>query len=270
MIHDEFQTYLSIEEWKSQFSSLVAIFSTKNGGVSKQPFETLNTGLHVQDEGKDVIKNREILGQSCEAPLSNWVTAEQVHGCYIQKAGAADAGRGCYDYSSAVKQTDGLWTTNENLFLSLCYADCVPVYFVDPKSKFIGVVHAGWKGTVHNISGLMINEARSAGAELSDIQCYVGPSIGSCCYVVDDFVIDKIKGCLSADTHSSFQEISKGQYSLDLKTVNKQLLLNAGLNEDQIGVSLNCTSCDDEIFFSHRRDQGKTGRMSAVIGWKES
>ncbi|TDL35506.1 peptidoglycan editing factor PgeF [Jeotgalibacillus sp. S-D1] len=269
MTKEHSPAFLSIDKWKSEFPSLVAAFSTKNGGVSQGSFRSLNVGLHVNDMDESVIRNREILSEACSSNLSQWVFADQVHGSAIKRTGHFDRGKGTLSYQEALPETDGLWTMERNVFLSLCFADCVPIYFVEPQTQFIGIAHAGWKGTVQNIAGRMINEAIEAGVAIGQIQAFIGPSIGDCCYVVDDIVIQEVKNCLSEMFHSSFSKQSKGQYTLDLKAVNEQLLLNAGLAKEQIAISSYCTSCEESLFFSHRKDKGKTGRMAAVIGWKE-
>lgn len=269
MTKENSPAFLSIDKWRSEFPSLVAAFSTKNGGVSEGAFHSLNLGLHVNDDQNSVVKNREILSSACSSNLSQWVFADQVHGASIKSIGHSDRGKGALTYYNAIPKTDGLWTMDRNVFLSLCFADCVPIYFVEPNTQFIGVVHAGWKGTVLNIAGEMINEAIGAGVDIDRMQTYIGPSIGKCCYVVDDIVIQEVKNCLSETSHASFSEQSIGQYRLDLKAVNEQLLINAGLKKEQIGISPYCTSCEESLFFSHRKDKGRTGRMAAVIGWKE-
>ncbi|MDG5470212.1 peptidoglycan editing factor PgeF [Jeotgalibacillus sp. ET6] len=269
MIRERSETFLSIKKWKEQLPGLTAVFSTKNGGFSEKEFASLNTGMHVQDDESQVIQNRNKLGMHARAPIENWVCAEQVHGSIIKKVHSKHKGRGTTNYFNAIPGTDGLWTFETNLFLSLCFADCVPLYFAEPDSKFIGVAHAGWKGTVQNIAGKMIQQAIENKVDPARIQIYIGPSIGKCCYEVNDAVANQVQFCLNRAEHSSLTRKVNGKYNLDLKQLNKQLLLDAGIKEDQISLSSSCTSCEKELFFSHRRDHGKTGRMSAVLGWRE-
>ncbi|PPA72125.1 peptidoglycan editing factor PgeF [Jeotgalibacillus proteolyticus] len=260
--------FLTIEDWTKEIPSLVAIFSAKNGGVSSGAFSSLNLGLHVKDLPEDVISNRRILAEELDAPAANFIWADQIHGADIRKVTHNECGAGTLLFENAIPETDGLWTVERNVFLALCFADCVPLFFAEPDSGFAGAAHAGWKGTVLNIAGAMVHEAEMAGTDLSKLKCYIGPSIGSCCYEVDDFVINKVKNCLGENEHKSFIKKTDLTYSLDLKEVNKQLLINAGILESNISISSLCTSCEDDLFFSHRRDQGKTGRMAAVIGWR--
>ncbi|MEW9501383.1 peptidoglycan editing factor PgeF [Jeotgalibacillus marinus] len=269
MIQSNAESFLHVEKWKADFPSLVASFSTKNGGVSMGPYQSLNCGLHVNDHRADVVTNRTLLGTDCDAPITKWVMADQVHGDTIKYVTSDDVGKGSTHYEDALAKTDGLWTTEKNVFLSLCYADCVPIYYMDPVSNFAGVAHAGWKGTVKDIAGSMIRVAENAGVDSTNLQVAIGPSIGPCCYLVDDYVINKVNDSLIKEVPNVYHKLEEGQYRLDLKMVNYQLLLQAGLNEKQIITSSYCTSCEEQLFFSHRRDQGVTGRMVAVIGWKE-
>ncbi len=179
-------------------------------------------------------------------------------------------GKGTTDYQSAIAGTDGLYTEEARLLLALCFADCVPLYFMAPKHGMIGLAHAGWKGTVKNIAGEMVrlwHECEQI--PLEDIYVVIGPSIGACCYIVDDRVITRVDRVLEGEEKLPYKQVSIGQYALDLKELNKVLLIKAGIHEEHIDVSGYCTSCADHLFFSHRRDQGKTGRMMAFIGRKE-
>ncbi|MBD1379946.1 peptidoglycan editing factor PgeF [Metabacillus arenae] len=254
----------------TQLKDVVAGFSTKNGGVSKSHFESLNTGLHVHDDPEDVINNRRRIADFLSFPLESWVCAEQTHKDRIKKVSRLDAGKGATEYLTSIQDTDGLYTGEKGLLLVLCYADCVPIYFYDHDKKLVGVVHAGWKGTVANIAGKMIQRwKQEENSAIESIQAVIGPSICENCYVVDDYVVDQVNKHLHKSDDKPYEEVSKGQYRLDLKKLNRQLLLKAGLKQEQIHSSSLCTSCHSDLFFSHRRDRGKTGRMMSFIGLKE-
>lgn len=243
-------------------------FTTKRGGVSIGPFATLNVGMHVEDDEDAVYKNRTIVAETLGLPIERWVCAHQVHGVHIEKVTKAHAGKGVRTYDTALPHTDGLYTNERQLTLALCFADCVPLYFFSPSKKLIGLAHAGWKGTVHNIAGQMVKRWSEEGVDASDMYVVIGPAIGRCCYIVDDRVIEFVQKALVNSSQSLYNETSKGQYALDLKEMNKQLLQQAGVPVDHIAVSSYCTSCERSLFFSHRRDGGKTGRMMALIGWR--
>ena len=144
--------YLVVDSWTKKDSRVVAGFTTKNGGVSQQDFQTLNIGFHVQDYLEDVKANRQILADRLSFPLDCWVGAEQTHETHIHRVYHSDAGKGAAEYESSFKKTDGLYTSDKNILLTLVFADCVPILFYAPKQGFVGVAHAGWKGTVGEIA----------------------------------------------------------------------------------------------------------------------
>lgn len=265
------ESLLFLRPWMDLSDKLVVGFTTKNGGFGKEDYETLNLGLHVQDKPSTVVANRQTVADQLKMPLSKWVCAEQVHKNLIMKVTEADSEKGVYDYKEGIPQTDGIYTNRKELLLTLCFADCVPLYFFAPKHGMIGLAHAGWKGTVEDIGGEMIKRWTEEGIPLNDIYAAIGPAIEGCCYIVDDRVIDLVKNVLGADNDGSpfYTVVSEGQYSLNLKEVNKHLLQKAGVQEDHLLVSDLCTSCREDVFFSHRRDGGKTGRMLSFIGYRE-
>ncbi|WP_242688515.1 peptidoglycan editing factor PgeF [Bacillus sp. Cs-700] len=245
----------------------IAGFSTRRNGVSQTPFSSLNLGFHVPDEAKDVLENREILAGDIERPLNQWVVGEQIHGAALAKIFSKDKGRGSTDHHDAISSVDGLYTDDEGVLLTALYADCVPLYFYAPKANRVGLAHAGWKGTTKNIAGEMINAWKQDGIKAEDIYAAIGPSIGKCCYEVDDGVVNQVNSLL-LNKATLYEETSKGKYQLDLKTVNRELLLKAGVQSSHLSTSSYCTSCSD-LFFSHRKEEGKTGRMMAYIGLGE-
>ncbi|MFC0271208.1 peptidoglycan editing factor PgeF [Metabacillus herbersteinensis] len=272
MLKEPFQdrgnSSLKIDTWNELNKNIVAGFTSKHGGKSKGHFESLNLGLHVHDSPIDVIKNREILANSLSFPLSSWVFADQIHSNRIEKVSKNDRGQGAFSYQDSILKSDGLYTDSRNVMLALCYADCVPLYFVAPERSLIGLAHAGWKGTVQDIAGEMVRKWQTdEGVLTEEISVVIGPAIGECCYIVDDHVISHVKPLVQNEL-LPYNLVSEGQYQLNLKLLNKQLLIKAGIKEKNIVVSNWCTSCEDKLFFSHRRDQGKTGRMLSYVGLK--
>ncbi|MFS0654186.1 peptidoglycan editing factor PgeF [Bacillus sp. 179-C3.3 HS] len=277
-IYDPFQQKapyaMAIHDWTNMTCSgrqkVLAGFTTKNGGCSLDSYQSLNTGLHVGDDASHVNRNRQVIAEESAVPLSEWVFADQTHEDHIIKVTKEHKGKGSRHYHDALPGTDGLYTSEPNIMLALCFADCVPLYFLAPQAGLIGTAHAGWKGTVKQIGAKMVDIWRSEeGVAIDQIQVVIGPSIGSCCYVVDDVVVDQVKK-LPCPTEEVYSEISSGQYNMDLNTLNKNILLHAGVKEENIQVSSLCTSCHDDLFFSHRRDRGKTGRMMSFVGFKEA
>ncbi|WP_442599422.1 peptidoglycan editing factor PgeF [Neobacillus sp. D3-1R] len=261
--------YFYLLQWGNEFPQLTAGFTTKNGGYSKEEFSSLNLGLHVGDSNELVCKNKQKLSDLIQIQTTNWVAAEQTHGINIKKISKSDSGRGTFEYSDSIRDTDGFYTSEKGILLTLCYADCVPIYFLDKKSKMIGVAHAGWKGTVHGIAREMIQKWTQEGIDPKNILVAIGPSICEKCYIVDDFVIDFVQKILEDVEEKPYNQIKEGQYQLNLKQLNKILLIQSGVLESNISVTNYCSSCHHNEFFSHRRDYGKSGRMMGFIGWKE-
>jgi YfiH family protein len=263
------QSYYTIKSWMSQFPGLVTGMTTKHGGASTGEFESLNLGFHVGDNRSQVCSNREKLSELLEFPLGHWVGAEQTHGVHLKKVSKEDRGNGSNSYENSIKDTDGFYTNEEGILLSLCFADCVPLFFIAPEFRMIGIAHAGWKGTVGQIAKEMIHAWGKEGIRPEQISVVIGPSICEKCYIVDKRVIKLVENTLVGVEKLPYNLISDGQYSLDLREVNRQILLKSGVPETNILITGFCSSCDVE-FFSHRRDQGRTGRMLTFIGWKET
>ncbi|OGX60705.1 MAG: multicopper polyphenol oxidase, partial [Paenibacillus sp. RIFOXYA1_FULL_44_5] len=195
----------------------------------------------------------------------------QVHGNEIAVITENDMGKGRTDAEDAVQGKDGLITNRKGIWLTAFFADCVPLYFFDPVNEAVGIAHAGWKGTVLNIAR---NTAQAMQKQFDSkpehILAAIGPSIQSCCYEVDNHVIQQVDKLLEehAITDSSPYYIRKNQekYMLDLQQLNKQNMIKAGILPMNIEISEWCTSCSTTMFFSHRKEAGKTGRMAAWIG----
>ncbi|WP_316568444.1 peptidoglycan editing factor PgeF [Neobacillus sp. YIM B06451] len=263
------ESILVLGGWMKDYPGLSAGFTTRAGGYSTGEYESMNTGFHVGDNQNLVRKNREAIARLAGFPLLDIVGAEQTHGTNIVKAGSSLKGRGASAYSDSVPDTDGFYTNEPGILLSLCFADCVPLYFFDPGSGMVGIAHAGWKGTVNGIGPKMIDAWKSEGISPTTILAAIGPSICKNCYIVDDRVIAFAEKRLEHVEKKPYNQISAGQYSLDLQAMNKLLLEEAGIPSRNISTTGLCSSCGGGSFFSHRREKGKTGRMLGFIGWKE-
>lgn len=135
-----------LESNESKNAKIIAGFTTKNGGVSKPPFESLNTGLHVHDKDADVVENRKKIAGLFDTDLQSWVFADQTHEHHVRKVTHEDGGKGAREYSSAFKATDGLYTCEKNVFMALCFADCVPLFFMTRSDRLSGSPMPGGKG----------------------------------------------------------------------------------------------------------------------------
>ncbi|WP_257008143.1 peptidoglycan editing factor PgeF [Bacillus sp. FJAT-45350] len=271
MLQDPFalknSKFLTIPLWEKMNCQLQVGFTVRNEGYSSIPFESFNLGLHVGDRDTDVGKNRELLVEVLHSTLEDMVVGEQIHQGEIAKVSNVHRGAGAKSLDSAIKGVDGLYTSEKDVLLTSLYADCVPLYFFAPTSGLIGLAHAGWKGTVSPIGPNMIdiwNNEKNVAVE--DIHVAIGPSISGSCYEVDSNVITHVDTlCEARGLPLPYQTVSNGKYLLDLKELNKQLLLNKGVLEKNILVSQYCTVKNNNLFFSHRKEKGKTGRMMSFI-----
>lgn len=257
---------LQLEKWEQLNPLLRAGFTTRKGGLSEQPYDTFNFGLHVPDTYETVILNRERLSKKLLMPIDTWVCGEQTHETNIRIINNQDKGRGAISYESSLKRVDGLITNKPGVLCTAFFADCVPLYFFDPISNYIGIAHAGWKGTVNNIAGQMIKKLMSVGVNLENLLVAIGPCISQKQYEVDAFVLNHID---EEYKESVVKYKDTDRFLLDLKQLNVEMLLKSGVLRDNIDVTNYCTFTNIDQFFSHRRDDGKTGRMLGYIGYRE-
>lgn len=261
-------SHFQIVSWTDNYSDLTAGISSRQGGVGEAPFESFNLALHVNDQEGHVIENRKRLAEQLGFPFEAWTCGEQIHGNHIFVVTESDRGKGRESRDDAIQNVDGLITDQRGILLTAYYADCVPLYFYDPVAQVIGLAHAGWKGTVHDIAGEMIRTMHSQfGSKPEEILAAIGPSIGQCCYEVDSVVIRQLQEKMgSLEGNKAVDTKENGKFMLDLKECNRQRLLKEGILPYHIEITRRCTSCQTDLFFSHRKEKGQTGRMAAWIG----
>lgn len=238
--------------------------STRLGGSSILPFASLNLGLHTGDEAEKVIINRQRFCEALKINALKIVTAEQTHGDKVAIITQQDIGKGSTNYNEAISDTDALVTNVPDIPLMLFFADCVPVLIFDPVRRVAGVSHAGWKGTVAKIAQkTVLAMQENFGTKPGDCLVGIGPSIGPCCYEVDDMVINQLK-----QQFTGWEQLAKphGQrWRLNLWQANRVQLEEIGVSADNIVVSGVCTACNSELYYSYRTEKGRTGRIGAVI-----
>ena len=236
-----------------------------------------NTALHVGDDPAAVIENRKLVAKRLGWPFEAWTCAEQVHGNRVRVITRDTVGSGRNDRESAIPDTDALVTNEPDLLLVMFYADCVPLYFYDPVTQCLGLAHAGWKGTVADIAARTVETMSAAfGAKPANIRGAIGPSIGGCCYEVDEAVLQHVRPVLESLRTGSDQEPVKsiiqpsqdGRARLDLKLLNRHLMIKAGILPSNIELTSWCTGCRTDLLYSHRMEQGQTGRMMSWLGRK--
>ena len=261
------ESLFTIVDWEKD-SSIVAGITNRLGGVSDFPKDSLNMAFHVNDEVEKVVANREKIANTLAFPLSKWVGAKQTHETNIHIVTLEDIGRGSVNYETSLEATDGLFTMEKDILLTLCFADCVPIFFKSKDNKAIGMAHAGWKSTVGLIAPKMIELFEKNGIEKNDIDIVIGPSICQNCYNVNSNLINHVQKILDTNIIKPYNQLEEDQYLLDLKLVNKLLLLNVGIASEQIITTEYCTSCSNDLFFSHRKEKGHTGRIMSYIGMR--
>lgn len=261
-------SYFLIGGWRRMAPQIIAGFSTRLGGFSKGEYESNNFGFHVDDDPNDVFKNRTSLAEKLAFPLNRWVFAQQIHGDCVRFVGKSEEGKGADQYGTGLSDTDGLYTDVTGIMLALVFADCVPVYFFSPADGKVGIAHAGWRGTVKQTPLKLLEKWKGEGTSMGDVHVAIGPSICNTCYIVDNKVIKQVDSLLLPDP-KVYNKIGRNQFALDLKKMNYMLLRRYGIPEENIVVTEYCTSCHSRYFYSHRRDQGRTGRMVGFIGIRE-
>ncbi|WP_222599285.1 peptidoglycan editing factor PgeF [Aquibacillus kalidii] len=261
----EHESILLVRDWDQQNSKIKVTvgFTTRNGGVSNPPFDSFNLGFHVPDDPTLVLSNRKQLASLLSFPIERWVIGEQIHSTTIKIIEEADLGRGSVSHDNTIQGVDGLITNKPEVLCAALFADCVPLFFYDPNSMWIGIAHAGWRGSVGGIAEEMVANLVRSGANLNNIKVLIGPCIGEHVYEVDQKVIDNIEREFITKV---VRQKENGNYLLDLKTLNQMYLKKVGVLPENISVSSYCTYTDDK-FFSHRGDLGKTGRMLGFIGY---
>jgi len=232
--------------------------------------QALNSALHVGDDPVSVLRNREKITDRLGWNFASFTCAEQVHSNHVYVVTSEDSGRGRSDRESAIQDTDALITNEPDVLLAMFFADCVPLYFYDPVTESLGLAHAGWKGTVAEIAVKTVEKMQAVyGVQPENILAAIGPSIGSCCYEVDDNVLRNVRPLLAADDLNVIKPgETEGRARLDLKHLNRQLMIKAGIMPSRIEISSWCTSCRTDLLFSHRKEKGATGRMMSWLGKK--
>lgn len=255
--------YVEFNSLKKHSDILTHCVTTRLGGVSEGECTSLNLSFNRNDKRENVIKNYKIIADAIGVDFNKMILSNQVHDNKIWVVKPEDAGKGLVKESDIIG-FDGLSTNCVGIPLVTFYADCVPVLMLDPVKKAITAVHSGWKSTVKNISCEALKLMKDTyGSDLKDIQVVIGPSICKDCFEVDADVyncfIEAFSWC------KQFTDYKYGKYHIDLQRIIKQNLVNSGVLEQNIAISDVCTKCNNDVFFSFRGDNGKTGSLVAIM-----
>lgn len=230
---------------------------TRLGGVSPAPWATLNVGHTVGDDHEAVEENHRRLCCALGIARQDIVSGYQVHGTRVARVGLRDRGQ-------VYPETDILITNVPGVPLMQRYADCLPILLYDPVHRAVGLAHAGWRGTLARVAQKAV-EAMQAEFDTrpAELIAALGPGIGPCCYQVGPEVAEAAQKTISG-WPSVLLRYQDGSWHLDLWEANRRLLRQAGV--EHIEISGLCTACRTDEFYSHRAEQGHTGRFGVVIG----
>ena len=238
-------------------------FSTKLGGVSTGSCATMNISTTRGDDPEAVAENRRRIGAAIGVRPEDMTYTHQTHTTNVAVVRAEDRGR-------RFLETDGMVTNVPGICLVTFYADCVPLFLVDPVKKAIGLSHSGWRGTVGKMGKVTVQAMRREyGSRPEDIVAAIGPSICQDCYEVSEDVIDRFRDSFNeAVWPKLFYRKENGKYQLDLWRANEEVFLETGIRRENLAVTNLCTHCNQEVLFSHRATGEKRGNLSAFLALK--
>ncbi|MEG1144730.1 MAG: peptidoglycan editing factor PgeF [Clostridium sp.] len=254
-----------------EHSGLVShAFSTRLGGVSKGDFQTMNFSFTRGDDRDDVLENYQRMAGALGVERARMVLTYQTHTTNVRRVTEEDAGKGILierDY----RDVDGLITNIPGITLVTFFADCVPLYFLDPVHKAIGLSHSGWRGTVNRMGKVTIKAmVREFGSCPEDIIACVGPSICQDCYEVGEEVAVEFKNTFDSLYYDDILLDKKnGKYHLNLWKANEIILREAGIRKENLSITNICTYCNSELLFSHRKSAERRGNLCAFLCLKK-
>ena len=243
-------------------------FSTRLGGVSQGMFSSMNLSFTRGDEPDRVRENYRRIGKAVGFSCEDLVLSDQTHTTHVRRVTGADRGKG-FTRPRDYRDVDGLITDEPGLVLATFYADCVPLFFLDPVHRAIGLSHSGWRGTVGRMGQATLEAMkREFGTNPAQVLAGIGPSICQDCYEVSRDVIEEFQKAFPPRYWEELyreQEGSKEKYQLDLWRANERILLDAGVLPEHLSVTNLCTCCNSSLLFSHRACRGKRGNLGAFL-----
>lgn len=249
-----------------QFSHLNSLdflthgFSSRVGGVSPPPYDTMNLGYATEDEVINLMENRaRFMSALGKENLLMAQTINLVHGDRV-------VGDHELPDNGEIVDADGIITQRADLPLVSTFADCIPIFLADPVKKAIGVVHAGWRGTLAGIAARAVKRMQELfKSKPEDILAGIGPGIGPCCFETGEeparCFMDKYPGWKDLVVRVSNYD----KWKIDLFSFNRRILQETGVPGRSITIASLCTLCREDLFFSYRRDGRRSGRMAAVM-----
>lgn len=240
-------------------------FTTREGGVSKGIFESLNLSFTRGDDPDAVKENYRRIAAVFGKEVSDIVCSDQTHTTNVRRVDRTYGGCGVIK-DRPYTDVDGLVTDEPGLILATFYADCVPLYFVDPVHKAIGLSHSGWRGTVERMGQATLDKMKAEfGTDPGDVYAAIGPSICQDCYEVSEDVAGAFKETFAGHEDEILIDKGNGKYQLDLWKSNEIVMMDAGVKREHLAVTNICTCCNERLLFSHRASKGKRGNLGAFL-----
>ena len=242
-------------------------FSTRLGGASKGRFATMNFSYSRKDDPADVLENFTRMADTLGVERDRMVVSYQTHTTNVRRVTREDEGKGVIrerDY----RDVDGLITDVPGITLVTFYADCVPLYLVDPVHHAIGLSHSGWRGTVRRMGQVTMDAMKEAfGTRPEDVTACIGPSICRDCFEVGEEVAEAFADAFDPKYRDALYRANAkpGKYQLDLWKANEIIFQEAGVPKEQIHTTNICTMCNSDYLFSHRRVGEERGNLAAFL-----
>lgn len=242
-------------------------FSTRIGGVSEGKFSTMNFSFTRGDNPEHVRENYRRMAEVLDVEPEKMVLSYQTHTTNVRVVTEADAGKGVIrerDY----QDIDGLITNVPGITLVTFYADCVPLYILDPVHRAIGLSHSGWRGTVARMGRVTLEAMkREYGTDPADVIACIGPSICQDCFEVGGEVAEEFER--EFETDALCYKKSNRKYQLDLWRANQMVFTDAGVRPENIHTTDICTHCNPELLFSHRIVGNERGNLAAFLSLRQ-
>lgn len=239
-------------------------FTTRRGGVSQPPFDSLNLGARWGDDAAAIAENRRRFEAAAGGGGVRF--ARQVHGCAVARA-TADASV----EAIAAIAADAVITETPGMAVGVYVADCVPILIADVRTGACAAVHAGWRGTVAGVLGVTLRHMTGElGSRTTDLRVAIGPAIGPCCFEVGPEVVAAVEAAFPGARQGGAILSRAPRPHVDLAWLNRAAAESAGVLPDAIESAGLCTRCDAARFFSYRRDAGRTGQLAAFVSFQGS